>query len=133
MDVTTSGSGALDADERGSMTIQYIWAVALSLVFLVVVANLVAFQYGRGVVRGALDEGVRVGSRATAAAAECQARAQQVLDQLLAGPLGDDVSVSCRDAGDRVVASADGAFAPWVGVLPEHRFHDEAVAVKEQP
>ncbi len=113
------------------MTVQYVWGVALSLVLLVVVANLIAFQYGRGVVRSALDEGVRAGSRATAAATECQARARQVLDQLLGGPLGDGVSVSCREIDGRIVASADGAFAPWIGMLPDHRFHAEAVAVKE--
>lgn len=114
------------------MTIQYVWGVALSLVFLVVVANLVAVQYGRGVVRGALDEGVRAGSRATAAVAECQTRARQVLDQLLGGTLGDDVSVACRDLGDRIVASADGSFPAWIAVVPDHRFNVEAVAVKER-
>lgn len=121
------------SDDRGSVTIQYVWGVALSLVFLVVAANLIAFQYGRGVVRGALDEGVRAGSRAAAGADECRTRAQQVLDQLLGGPLGDGVVVACHDAGDRVVASADGTFVPWIGVLPDHRFRVEAVAVKERP
>lgn len=114
------------------MTIQYVWGVALSLVFLVVVANLVAFQYGRGVVRGALDEGVRAGSRATAAVAECQGRARQVLDQLLGGTLGDDVAVACSDLGDRVVASAKGRFPAWIAVVPDHRFDVQAVAVKER-
>lgn len=114
------------------MTIQYVWGVALSLVFLVVVANLVAFQYGRGVVRSALDEGARAGSRATATAAECQGRARQVLDQLLGGTLGDDVSVACEDLGDRIVASAEGSFPAWIAVVPDHRFHVRAVAVKEQ-
>lgn len=114
------------------MTIQYVWGVALSLVFLVVVANLVAFQYGRGVVRGALDEGVRAGSRATATVAECQGRAHQVLDQLLGGTLGNDVSVACTDLGDRVVASAEGRFPAWIAVVPDHRFRVQAEAVKEQ-
>lgn len=114
------------------MTIQYVWGVALSLVFLVVIANLVAFQYGRGVVRGALDEGVRAGSRATATVAGCQERAHQVLHQLLGGTLGDEVSVACTDLGDRIVASAEGRFPAWIAVVPDHRFHVQATAVKEQ-
>lgn len=128
----TSTPAPTDRDD-GSVTIQYVWAVAVSLAFLVLLANLIAFQYGRGVVRGALDEGVRAGSRAAVPAAECRARARHVLDQLLAGPLGEHVVVACRDRGDRVVATADGTFRAWVGVLPDHRFHAEAVAVKEQP
>lgn len=121
------------AEEDGAVTIQYVWGAALSLVFLVLIVNLVAFQYGRGVVRGALDEGVRIGSRATAAAAECRVRAAQVLDQLLGGPLGDGVTVDCQVQGDVVVATADGEFRSWIALVPDHRFSMRAVAVKELP
>lgn len=115
------------------MTIQYVWGAALSLVFLVLLVNLVAFQYARGVVRSALDEGVRAGSRATFAADECQVRAMQVLDQLLAGPLGDEVTVACELQGDVVVATAEGTLRSWITVVPDHRFSMRAVAVKELP
>ena len=36
--------------------------VALSMLFLAALLNLIAIQYAQGVVRAALDEGVRVGS-----------------------------------------------------------------------
>lgn len=119
--------------EDGVVTIQYVWGAALSLVFLVLLVNLVAFQYARGVVRGALDEGVRAGSRATIATDECRVRALQVLDQLLAGPLGDDVTVACERQGEVVVATARGTLRSWIPLVPDHRFSMRAVAVKELP
>ena len=41
--------------------------VALSMLFLAGLLNLIAIQYAQGVIRAALDEGVRVGSVAHAA------------------------------------------------------------------
>ena len=47
-------------------TIQYVIAVAWSLVLLVLIANLLVDLYARGAVRDALDDGVRAGAPAGA-------------------------------------------------------------------
>jgi len=48
----------------GFVTTQFVLAVALSLVLFVMLCNVIVYQYARGVVRAALDEGVRTASRA---------------------------------------------------------------------
>ena len=50
------------ASDRGMATVQYVVTAGLSLLLFVAFANLIVFQYGRGVVRAALDEGVRAGA-----------------------------------------------------------------------
>ena len=75
---------------------QYVATVGLSLVFLVLFANLLVDLYARGAVRDALDEGVRAAAPAGADTNVCEARAQEVLDGLLHGRLGDDIRVQCR-------------------------------------
>ena len=62
-------------------------------VLLVLLANVLVAGYARGVVRAALDEGVRAGARAEDAAAECARRAAAVLDDLIAGPMRDPHSL----------------------------------------
>lgn len=125
--------------EGGFATIQFVFATGLALLFLVLVANVIVFQYGRGVVRAAMDEAARAGSLAVGSDAErvraCGVRADDVLDDLLGGPLGDDVAVSC--SVDRsgpvpvVTARADVAFQSWVDPVPDWSFTATAVAVAE--
>jgi hypothetical protein len=109
-------------------------AVGLSLVVLVTMANLIVFQYGRGVVRAALDEGVRQGSRVqTDATAVCTRRVESVLGDLLSGTMGDGVAFTgCRRSGDTVQAHADVTFSGWLPTVPDWSFEVEATAVKEQ-
>lgn len=116
--------------DGGFVTIQYLAVVALSLGLVVVLLNLIVFQYGRGVVRAALDEGVRAGARATAGAAECEARAQDVLKDLLGGAMGEGVSLACSDDGWRVRASANVVFQGWSPAVPDWRFIAEAASAR---
>lgn len=116
----------------GFVTVQFVAAVGLSLVLLTMLANLVVFQYGRGVVRAALDEGVRTASRAGAPTAECHRRAGAVLDDLLGGAMGRDVTVDCRLAGPMVVADAQVTFRGWLPTVPDWTFTATATAVREQ-
>ena len=51
------------ASERGMATPQFVLASGLALLLFVAFANLIVFQYGRGVVRAALDEGVRAAAQ----------------------------------------------------------------------
>lgn len=121
--------------ERGFATVQYVTVMAFSLLTLVLLVNFVAFQYGRGVVRAALDEGTRAGSRVEASEEECELRAQEVLDDLLGGPMGDTArdTLQCEVLGGRVRAVATASFASWIDPVPTWSFEVEAVAVKELP
>ena len=106
--------------------------MALSLLTLVGLVNFVAFQYGRGAVRAALDEAARAGSRASASEDECESRANEVLANLLGGEMGRGVVVTCTDRGALVEARADAVFPSWIPPVPEWRFSVAAVAVRER-
>lgn len=118
-------------NEDGHATVTYMLAIGISLMVFVSMVNLLLFVYARGVIRAAVDEGVRAGSFADAGVNQCEARAGDALSDLLGGSLGDGVSVSCADSGVEMVATADvtldspiPGFASWSFVL-------EARAVKE--
>jgi hypothetical protein len=114
--------------EGGYVTAGFVAAVALSLLLFVTLANLVVFQYGRGVVRAALDEGVRAGARASDPVPACRARAGEVLGDLLGGTAGNEVALACRQAGDLVEADAEVVFRGWLPAVPDWRFSLRASA-----
>jgi hypothetical protein len=110
-----------------------VLAVAISLVVLVVAANLVVLVYARGVVRAAVDEGARSGSRAGGSVDSCELRAASVLGDLLGGAMRRSVAVVCRAEPGAMTARADARFAGWVGALvPTWSFTIEARVVEER-
>jgi hypothetical protein len=115
------------------VTAQLVVAIGLSLVLMATLANLLVLQYGRGVVRAALDEGVRAGSRADAGAAECERRARAALADLLGGAMGAGVRLRCSADETTVTAQADVAFRGWAPGVPDWRFTARALAVREPP
>ena len=118
-------------DEAGSAVPAYVFAVGLSLIFFVLLVQFVVWQYGRGVVRAALDEGARVGAPAEAGPGDCEERALDVLTDLLGGAMGDEVSVRCAQAGNQVVAEATVTFRAWLPPSPDWSFRVAASARKE--
>jgi hypothetical protein len=117
--------------ERGFITAQFMVVAALSMAFMALLLYLIALQYARGVLRAALDEGVRVGAPPAATESDCLQGTRRVLADLMAGPLGQDVTISCVFLDDRVVASAQGAFAGWFPGVPDVSFQIEVAGVKE--
>lgn len=118
------------------ITAQYVAATAFSLVVFVMMVNFIVFLYARGVVRAAVDEGARSGGRFEATAADCEARARDVMHDLLGGRLGDGVQVTCRASGDPDVmtATARVTLHGWLpGLAPDWSFTLEGRAVKEHP
>jgi hypothetical protein len=114
-------------DERGFATVQYVATVGLSLLLLVLFANLLVDLYARGAIRDALDEGVRAAAARGATIDECEARAAEVLTGLLHGPIGDDVRVRCETEGASVVARAEGSLPSWLPfAVPPWRVSYEA-------
>lgn len=116
----------------GSTTIQFVAAAGLALVTFVVLANLVVFVYARGVVRAAVDEGARRGGRLGASPADCEARAADVVADLLGGRIGDDVSVSCSASDDAAVAVGHVRLKGWLPVVPDWTFTLEGRSVRER-
>jgi hypothetical protein len=118
--------------EDGSAVLPYVAAVTFTLLFFVLLAQFVVWQYGKGVVRDALDEGARAGAPATAGPAECEARAKDVLNDLLGGRMGRNVSVHCEQTPTEVVARATVTFSAWIDPTPDWSFRVAAGAAKEQ-
>ena len=109
-------------EEGGFATVQYVATVGLSLILLVLFANLLVDLYARGAVRDALDEGVRAAAPAGAGRHECEERAREVMDGLLHGALGRDVRVSCEADGTTMAARAEGTLPSWLPfVVPPWR------------
>jgi hypothetical protein len=117
--------------EDGFATAQFMLVVALSMLFLAALLNLIAIQYAQGVVRAALDEGVRVGSVARGTEDQCLDGIRQVMGDLLSGPLGADVEFSCTVGAGQIVASADAVFDGWFPGMPSLSFTTDVRAVKE--
>ena len=118
------------AGERGFTTIQYVIAVAWSLVLLVLIANLLVDLYARGAVRDGLDDGVRAAAPAGASVLACEQRAHEVVAGLVRGPLLRTV-VHCREDGAFVVADAQVTLRSWLPMLiPDWHMHLHAEALR---
>jgi hypothetical protein len=117
--------------ERGFVTTQFVLAVALSLLLFVMACNAIVYQYARGVVRSALDEGVRSGSRATGSTGACEAAAEAVRRSLLGGPVGAHVELRCAIVDGQVRADAAGYLPSWLPGVPDWPIDLRASAVDE--
>lgn len=118
--------------ESGLTTIQYVATAGLSLVLLVLVANLLVDLYARGVVRDALDEGARAAVVPGTSVETCETRARQVLDDLLRGPVGDGIAIECTIDGAFVVARARGSLPSWLpSLVPPWSVAFDAFALRE--
>lgn len=118
--------------ERGEVVLVSTYTITLSLFLFVMLANVIVAMYGRGVVRAALDEGVRTGSRAPNGIVQCEQRVADALSQLLGGTMGDGVSFACGETADAIVAGATVTFDGWLPLVPDFTFDVGASAVKER-
>ena len=114
------------------VSISYVLAASFAMIFFAILANFVVIQYGSGAVRAALDEGVRNGARADSGVAVCLATIDDILSSVLGGPYGDEVSATCQDTGDVMVASAQATFRGFAPLVPDLTIDFEAVAAREQ-
>ena len=128
------GQGALKAvcdRSCGFATPQFVLAAGLALMFFVFLANMIVFQYGKGVVRGALNEGVRAGARSAAGLGDCERALTDTLDDLLGGTMGEGVEAWCSADGAFVRADANVTFRSWIPGVPDWSFTVSAQSVKE--
>jgi hypothetical protein len=122
--------------EDGFAAIQWVVMISFAMVLLLMIANVIAFQYGGGAIRAAVDEGARWGAALGRTADECAERADRILrgeSGLLRGGLGESIVVTCGDAGGVMVARATGQFDWWVGGLPKIDIDIEGRSVVERP
>lgn len=117
-------------DDPGVSSVQFVLAAALALILFLALANVVVFQYGRGAVRAALEQGARAGS--TGGVAACEATADQVVDDLLGGRMSDGMVLGCSVSGGLMVASASVTFESWTPLMPDYTFSLTSQAVIEQ-
>jgi hypothetical protein len=101
-----------------------VGAVAIAILMIVFIGalNFVLDEYAKGAVRTAVDEAAEAGATAGGSLSVCQAQAQQVQSNLLPGPFGHGISVTCSEDGDEVVASAAGALPSFLPLLPALHF-----------
>lgn len=111
-------------------SVQFLIASGLGLVFFLALANVVVVQYGRGALRSALDQGVRVGS-VSLSAVRCEQRIDDVLGQLLGGTMGDGVTAECEISGEAVTASATAVLPSWTPFSPDFEIELTATATLE--
>lgn len=111
----------------------FVAAAGLGLLVFVVLMNGVIVLFTRTAVRAAVDEAVRVGSRADATVTQCEARARAVLDGLLGPVVREGIVVDCRTFGDPPTTRARAVVTvvPWLPGLPVLAFAVEASAVRE--
>jgi len=110
---------------------QWALVASFSMIFLALLLNLIATQYGQGVIRAALDEGVRRATPAPAGVGDCHEGMEEVLADLLAGPLGEQIHTSCEVVAGRVVAAADAVFPGWFPGVPDISVSFQVSGVKE--
>lgn len=115
--------------DRGVSSVQFVLAAGLALLLFVALANLVVFQYGRGAVRSALEQGARAGSVNGVAA--CEATAAAVVADLLGGRMSDSLVVTCTGSPVAVEARGLATFPSWTPLMPDFDIALVARAVAE--
>jgi hypothetical protein len=108
--------------EEGLASLQGLLVYVIALAAFAWLLQLAVFTYGRGVVRTALDEGARAGSKVTDSVERCQERAGETMTGLLRGTMGNGVTITCGDDGEEVLAHADVRFAAWAPAMPDWVF-----------
>lgn len=109
----------MTAGQDGFVTPAFVGVVGLTMVLLVVVANVLVVRWGEG----ALQAGVEAGARravATGSADECIARVQQAWDGTV-GSLATQVTPPvCVLGPEGVEVTTEARFDGWVPLVGSH-------------
>ena len=100
-------------------TTAVIASAGIALVFFVTLVDLVLVQYARGIAQLAVDEAVRVGRTDATAEGRCRAVGEEIMADLLGGPIGADLAFECDVQGSRVVAIVDGTLRAISPLMPD--------------
>ena len=111
--------------DSGLVTIEFGVTSALAVLLFVLLANLLVVQYGLAAVNAALNQAVREGS-VTGSTDACEAKANEVMGEVLGGWMGSGVMVRCWAAQGSVVARATGSFESLTAIQPDFRVDEVA-------
>lgn len=130
----------IHARDGGFATVEYLAAVMLSLLLMVAVANVITVQYAKGVLRAAVDEGVRDGARlmvesgredVAVVVARCNHRVDEVRRNLLRGTMADGLTARCTASDTHVTAVIEGRFEGWLPGMPDFDARTVGTATRE--
>jgi hypothetical protein len=93
-------------------------AIAILIVVLIGALNFILDEYAKGAIRTAADEGAQAGATAGGSLSACQAEARQVRGNLLPGPFGDGILLTCTEEDEEIVVSASGVFPSLLPLVP---------------
>lgn len=111
---------------------QYVTAVAMSLVVFVMFANLLVDRYERGAIVAAVDEGARAGASIDAGPAECEQRTREAVDALLGPRHARTVTLRCRLVGGSMRATVQAKLTAWLPLVPDWDVSVTGSAPKER-
>ncbi len=117
-------------DESGFTVAAAIWVMAVTLVLVTGFANLFVHRYAQAVIRQATDEGARAWAVNGGSAADCQTAADDVVSDLLGGPMVSGISISCADNGDTIAVTASATLTA-LPPLPDSSFATTSIVTKE--
>ncbi|HYA44540.1 MAG TPA: hypothetical protein VED59_02970, partial [Acidimicrobiales bacterium] len=123
---------AYRAGDHGSAVAPGVVAIAILLLIFVAGLNFVLDEYAKGALHTAVDEAAQAGATAGGSLAACQAMAAQVRADLLPGPFGSRITISCTLQANEVVASASGSLPSMVPPVPPLGVSVVGVSVIEQ-
>ncbi len=115
-------AGQRDAGERGSVSVTGIVIFFLLLFTMAIGTNWVDNELALGALRATVAQAAKAGSLEGAPGgpeAACQSAASEARGDLISGPLGDGVKVTCTVEGDTpgyqyIVATAQGRLPNWI-------------------
>ncbi|MEL7208988.1 MAG: hypothetical protein AAGK32_12300 [Actinomycetota bacterium] len=130
--VDADGDATVPADGRdlGFTVAGAIWVMAVTLVLVTGFANLFVQRYAQAVIRQATDEGARAWAVNGGTVDDCTAAANDVLGDLLGGPMTSGVTISCRDVGATIEVTAVATLA-GLPPMPDANFSTTSVVTKE--
>jgi hypothetical protein len=103
--------------------------IAILVLIFVGALNLIVDEYAKGAVRTAVDEAAQAGAASGGSLTVCQAEAAQVRANLLPGPFGRGIQVTCSLQGDEVVAAAAGYLPTLVPPVPRVHISVEGLSL----
>jgi len=124
------GRGDAPGGEAGFTVISAIWVMAVTLILVMSFANLFLQRYAQAVIRQATDEGARAWAVNGGTAEECLRAANDVVSDLLGGPMVSGITFSCNDRGGTIAATATATLAA-MPPLGDSNFTTTSTVTKE--
>lgn len=113
------------------VTVEYVAAAGLGMLLFAVVANLLVWQFQRGVAQLAADQGARAASVRGGTVNDCRRAMQHVLrswPQSAPTP-----QPSCRLRGRTIEATVRIRLSGWLPLVADHQVSVTSVAAQEPP